>query len=157
VSKPKYFAGSDDVIKACAYNTTASSGIMQGLTAKSIRDNMRHVQSLLTDLRADRDGKLKPRSSYSWGSVPIITSPFLPHEQPAIQVRDICLKDGTPLLGNEFLARENAWWKEQYGMRPVAFMVGGAVAAHPKVQAMISSAVKAFDDDMLNVMFGRQP
>lgn len=60
---------------------------------------------------------------------------------PAIQVRNITLADGTPLLRPDFLAQENAWWKEQYGTNDVAYMFSGtlgqAIAMHPKHIAML--------------------
>lgn len=146
-----------DVVSDAILTNTASASIFQGLTAKKIRDNM---TSIMADLRANDEGLLRPRRSagiHAFGGVPIVTSPFLPDEQPAIQIRDIRLKDGTSLLSTAFLMRENLWWKEQYGTRPVAFMMGDTVAVHPKVQAMLMAASKAIDDELLKVMPGRQP
>jgi len=125
-------------------NTAADAGMMKGLTAKNIRDSMTQLG-------------LGHGSPLPGVPVNISISPFLPAEQPAIQVRDICLKDGTPLLGPVFLALENAWWKAEYGMRPVAFVVGGQVAVHPSVYALIKQAVKSVDEQMAGVMLGRQP
>jgi hypothetical protein len=53
----------------------------------------------------------------------VITSPYIPEEVPRIQVRDITLKDGTPLLSRDFLARENKWWLDSFGTKQVAFIL----------------------------------
>ena len=141
-----------------ARSSSASTGIFEGLTARNIRESMTNISEIL---KTETRPRVLPDDAFEFLRVgmgtPIITSAFLPDEQPAIQVRDIRLKDGTPLLGSEFLAGENAWWREQYGMRPVAFMVGGQMAVHPKVRAIIAGACKALDDDLLRVMLGRQP
>lgn len=159
MSAPKSFG----TLGADAANATTAAAFaphFKGLTAKMIRESMKSIDSILGErpARTRVGGNLfgdTPRSVF--GGVPIITSPFLPPEQPAIQVRDICLKDGTPLLSAQFLARENAWWRERYGMRPVAFMLGDTMAVHPQVQALIAKACKSLDSDMMNIMMGRQP
>lgn len=138
-------------------SSTASSA--PGLTAKAIRESMKSLETIKADLRGDgdRDGNLSLSRSNVFGGVSIVASPFLPHEQPAIQVRDIRLKDGTPLLSTQFLARENAWWRDRFGMRPVAFMVGDSVAAHPKVTDMLRKVLDHNEQQMLDIMLGRQP
>ncbi len=44
-----------------------------------------------------------------------------PPPQPKIQVRQIFLSDGTPLLSPGFLAEQNAWWTAQFGYRDDPF------------------------------------
>jgi hypothetical protein len=53
----------------------------------------------------------------------VITSPYIPNDVPCIQVRHLTLKDGTPLLSGDFLARENAWWLKEFGTKQVAFIL----------------------------------
>jgi hypothetical protein len=55
----------------------------------------------------------------------IITSPLMPDETPVLQVRDIRLKDGTPILSPKFLSETNDWLLKRFGKQGVAFMFGG--------------------------------
>lgn len=62
---------------------------------------------------------------------------------PAIEIRDIKLKDGTPLLSPEFRARENRWWLVRFGTRDVAYFFNGpmgrTVAINPKQSATLKN------------------
>lgn len=40
-----------------------------------------------------------------------------------IQVRPLTLSDGTRLLSEEFLGRENEWWRERFGTEAVAYLI----------------------------------
>lgn len=80
----------------------------------------------------------------------VVTSPFIPDEVPRIQVRDITLKDGTPLLSREFLARENKWWLESFGTKQVAFILDDARAI-----AIGSRLKEALDRQIEHELLGR--
>lgn len=68
-----------------------------------------------------------------------------PHVQPVpvIQVRDIKLKDGTPILSPAFRAEMNRWFLERFGTVDVAYMFDrsafgpGGILMNPKQVAML--------------------
>lgn len=74
----------------------------------------------------------------------VITSPFIPDEVPRVQVRDITLKDGTPLLSREFLARENKWWLDTFGTKQVAFILDSqqAIAIGSRIKAALEREIE---------------
>ena len=61
-----------------------------------------------------------------------------PPPPPKIQVRDIKLSDGTPLLSPRFLAETNAWFAAEFGYRErllkdnMALMWNGGVMIQAK-------------------------
>jgi hypothetical protein len=59
-------------------------------------------------------------------------------------VRDITLKDGTPLLSREFLARENKWWLDTFGTKQVAFILDGqqAIAIGSRIKAALEREIE---------------
>lgn len=65
---------------------------------------------------------------------------------PAIQVRDIKLKDGTSILSERFRAETNAWLLDRFGTREVAYMIGGGpmgdgIVMNPKHIAVLKNFV----------------
>jgi hypothetical protein len=72
----------------------------------------------------------------------LIQSDIVPAEVARVSVRMVKLKDGTVITTPEFLARENAWYREQFGTRQVSFIfqgpLGNGLVINPKHAAMLS-------------------
>lgn len=70
-----------------------------------------------------------------------------PPPQPKIQVRQLYLSDGTPLLPPDFLATENAWWINEFGyhedmFRDKVYLLGSyGIVMRPEYRHMITSIV----------------
>jgi hypothetical protein len=68
-----------------------------------------------------------------------------PPPAPKIQVRQIYLNDGTPLLPTEFLAEQNNWWAAEFGYRDDPFkdkiyLLGSyGMVMRPEYRHMITS------------------
>jgi hypothetical protein len=66
--------------------------------------------------------------------------------KPCIEVRDIKLKDGTPLLSRAFLSRENSWWKDRFGVNEVAYFFNSGwaqgIVMSPKTACMLRNFVR---------------
>lgn len=88
--------------------------------------------------------------------VPVLVNRFLPPEGAKIQVRQLYLKDGTPLLREKFIATENRWWLEQFGTQPVMYFLGtdDALMMHPRVQEMVERMKDRLEGDILKSMTG---
>jgi hypothetical protein len=73
---------------------------------------------------------MKTVDMMSFGDVRVFCSPLLPLA-PKIGVRQICLKDGSPLLSPAFIERENRWWRAQFGEVEQAFQTADGIFMPP--------------------------
>ena len=107
------------------------------ITSQSIIDAMEKVKHL-------RDPMSRNPFALSFLGMNVIEAPPPP---PKIQVRDIRLSDGTPILSDAFRSEMNSWLAAQFGYREAllkagtAFMFGNTVimdrAAIVKVRTLV--------------------
>lgn len=86
----------------------------------------------------------------TFAGVRVICSPFLPRA-PRIGVKQIYLKDGTPLLSPTFIEQENRWWRERFGEVDQAYRTPDGVFVPPAMyQELRRRMVDAVEADILN-------
>src|ERR1041384_2211608 len=81
-------------------------------------------------IHREADHPMKTVDMMSFGDVRVFCSPLLPLA-PKIGVRQICLKDGSPLLSPAFIERENRWWRAQFGEVEQAFQTADRIFMPP--------------------------
>lgn len=112
---------------------------MSTLTAEALREMMAKFPAPKHD---DFFDYLVPRGALMGRKIYDAPPPL-----PKIQVRQLFLSDGTPLLPAEFLAAENAWWLNEFGyaddiFRDKVFLLGSyGIVCRPEYRQMITSIV----------------
>jgi hypothetical protein len=103
---------------------------MSNLTAEKLREMMRMLPSRHDETPFKLGGGFR-----------IYDSPPPP---PKIQVRDIKLSDGTPLLSPAFRSEMNSWLSERFGFcddpfKDSVYCIGSALVMRPEYRHMITN------------------